>query len=269
MNKQEALRLLSKAPDGTTHIHSSGDYFKNGNIWENDQWLLLNRFSTIAMFNHTNAYTIEQLREIASVTRDEALQWCTDNVSDWDIGSNQPPQGWKWCKAVSSSSNPMILTDGKYSITEQDWLTASGLTREQALQWCNNNVLVWPINDTIGTAFPRGWRWESCGPYKYALCHSIHDPIIEQNWIDEGMSHRANVTPDPVHQPKHYEVIEGLEAIEIIASSLTRDEWKGYCIGNILKYRLRAGKKDALQQDIDKANEYEMLFDKYKELNRK
>ena len=73
---------------------------------------------------------------------------------------------------------------------------------------------------------------------------------------------------DAVHQPKHYGVLDGVESIQIIASSMTRDEWRGFCMGNIMKYRMRAGKKDALQQDIDKANEYEMLFDKYKELNR-
>ena len=74
---------------------------------------------------------------------------------------------------------------------------------------------------------------------------------------------------DVVKNPKHYQLIEGVEAIEIIASSLTPDEWLGYCLGNALKYRCRAGKKDDLQQEIDKADFYtNVLYDQYKHLNR-
>lgn len=74
---------------------------------------------------------------------------------------------------------------------------------------------------------------------------------------------------DPVHKPKHYEVIDGVESIELIAAGLTLDEWRGFCLGNIMKYRFRAGKKDKLEQDIAKANEYEMLFNKHKGKCRK
>lgn len=69
-----------------------------------------------------------------------------------------------------------------------------------------------------------------------------------------------------VRFPKHYGVLDGVEAIDIIASSLSLSEFRGYCLGNILKYRLRAGKKDALQKDINKADEYFLLFDGYKHL---
>lgn len=71
---------------------------------------------------------------------------------------------------------------------------------------------------------------------------------------------------DPVKKPSHYEVMEGVESIDIIASSLTLEGWKGFCLGNIIKYRLRAGKKDALQQDVDKANQYEILYESKKHL---
>jgi hypothetical protein len=49
---------------------------------------------------------------------------------------------------------------------------------------------------------------------------------------------------------------DGTEAIDIIKAALTPEEFIGYCKGNCLKYRLRAGKKDDLQQDIDKAGTY-------------
>lgn len=72
--------------------------------------------------------------------------------------------------------------------------------------------------------------------------------------------------PDAVHSPKHYAVFDDIEAIEIIARSMTKEMFKGYCFGNLLKYRLRAGGKDELQQEISKANKYKELYEKYQEL---
>jgi hypothetical protein len=70
---------------------------------------------------------------------------------------------------------------------------------------------------------------------------------------------------DQVKKPNHYQLMEGVESIEIIARSMTKGQWKGFCLGNMLKYRIRAGKKDALQQDIDKANFYGELYEMHKE----
>jgi hypothetical protein len=69
---------------------------------------------------------------------------------------------------------------------------------------------------------------------------------------------------DNVRKPSHYQLIDGVESIEIIARSMTHEQWKGFCLGNMLKYRIRAGKKDALQQDIDKANYYGELYELHK-----
>lgn len=78
--------------------------------------------------------------------------------------------------------------------------------------------------------------------------------------IDELITNPTKA--DQVHQPKHYEVVPNIQAKEMIETILNSVLTKGmspyqvYCLGNTLKYRLRAGKKDNLQQDIDKANEY-------------
>mgnify|MGYP003648670227 CR=1 FL=1 len=71
---------------------------------------------------------------------------------------------------------------------------------------------------------------------------------------------------DQVKNPSHYQIIEGFESITIIASALTTEQWKGFCIGNTLKYRIRAGKKGDLKQDIDKADFYEELYEQHKHL---
>lgn len=67
-----------------------------------------------------------------------------------------------------------------------------------------------------------------------------------------------------VYQPKHYRFFQDLEAIEVIAGALTEEEFYGYCLGNKLKYRLRAGSKGDIKQDLDKSNFYEDLFELHK-----
>jgi hypothetical protein len=61
---------------------------------------------------------------------------------------------------------------------------------------------------------------------------------------------------DPVNNPSHYDVFLDAEAIDIIRKVLTAEEYAGYCKGNFLKYRLRAGEKGDALQDIAKSNVY-------------
>jgi len=75
---------------------------------------------------------------------------------------------------------------------------------------------------------------------------------------DAKTSHRgAEAAHDPINNPKHYSLYPEMEAIDVIRAVLTADELAGYCKGNSLKYRLRAGKKDAMEQDVGKAEWYE------------
>lgn len=71
-----------------------------------------------------------------------------------------------------------------------------------------------------------------------------------------------------VTKPSHYMLFDDIEAIEVIARSMTVEQFKGYCFGNILKYRLRAGKKSELaylEKDLAKADFYKELFEKHKD----
>jgi hypothetical protein len=57
-------------------------------------------------------------------------------------------------------------------------------------------------------------------------------------------------------------MVNGLEAIDIIRSRLTDEEYIGYLKGNILKYDLRASFKGKLIEDLDKSTVYkEWLVD--------
>lgn len=73
---------------------------------------------------------------------------------------------------------------------------------------------------------------------------------------------------DNIKNPSHYQILDGVESIQIIASAMTMEAWNGFCLGNIIKYRLRAGNKDALEQDIGKADYYKELYLKHKHLCR-
>lgn len=79
---------------------------------------------------------------------------------------------------------------------------------------------------------------------------------------------KSAVKSDVTH-PNHYMLFDKVEAIEVIARSMTVEAFRGYCLGNILKYRLRAGKKSELatmEKDLKKAAFYQELFDKHKVL---
>lgn len=92
---------------------------------------------------------------------------------------------------------------------------------------------------------------------------------IEKHFADgtfKFVDGKNNVEPDAVNSPKHYSVFEKLEAIEVIASAMTADQFYGYCLGNILKYRLRAGGKDDVMQELGKADRYQGLYTEYKHL---
>lgn len=79
--------------------------------------------------------------------------------------------------------------------------------------------------------------------------------------------HAEYIKDDGVRKPSHYQVFDGVESIEIIARSMTVSEFRGFCMGNVLKYRLRAGKKSELatiEKDLAKADFYKELFAKHK-----
>ena len=70
-----------------------------------------------------------------------------------------------------------------------------------------------------------------------------------------------------VRTPSHYMLFEDVESIQVIARTMTVAEFKGFCLGNVLKYRLRAGKKSELatiEKDLAKADFYKELFTKHK-----
>lgn len=61
---------------------------------------------------------------------------------------------------------------------------------------------------------------------------------------------------DNVNSPNHYK-LEGLgiEVIHVLQSVLGDESFKAYCKGNVIKYILRASKKNGVE-DLKKARKY-------------
>lgn len=96
---------------------------------------------------------------------------------------------------------------------------------------------------------PRSDAWEEDMSHEAEAPSVISRPTV-------GGSRLGLTNSDPVNHPSHYQLFPGQEAIDVIEATLTPEEFAGYCKGNALKYRLRAGEKGDTQQDIDKSNWY-------------
>ena len=74
---------------------------------------------------------------------------------------------------------------------------------------------------------------------------------------DQQPRHQGEEMSDEINHPKHYQLFPDMEAIDLIKTVLTPDEFVGYLKGNALKYRLRAGDKGPAVKCIAKAHWYQ------------
>lgn len=59
----------------------------------------------------------------------------------------------------------------------------------------------------------------------------------------------------------HYELWSGFEAIDVSKMILNKQEYIGALKFNILKYQLRLGKKDSIESDMEKIQDYKRELD--------
>lgn len=72
--------------------------------------------------------------------------------------------------------------------------------------------------------------------------------------IDHKRKQRTEA-PDNVNHPQHY-VSGGIECIEAIKASMSREAFEGYLKGNAIKYIWRYRLKGKAQEDLQKADWY-------------
>ena len=123
--------------------------------------------------------------------------------------------------------------------------------------YSNFTVSVHTLNNLVYLVEAPGYSWD---PSRFALvAKSLAAQVAEIPTSSAGSF-------SAVDKPRHYQFFPDLEAIEVIARSMTQEQFYGYTLGNALKYRLRAGAKDDLQQDIAKAKKYKEIYEQFKHL---
>ncbi len=85
---------------------------------------------------------------------------------------------------------------------------------------------------------------------------TLHDLLEEARLKDLYLS-GAKEEQDVVNHPQHYKT-GGIESIDYIEAKLGIDGAYAFCMGNVIKYCSRAGKKDITKQkeDLMKAKWY-------------
>jgi hypothetical protein len=294
----------SKAPEGATHYtHSNPTNYETWWKIENGipfficERIEIRKWTKGTISPGMRLTPRDGLPQCTTTPRYQALEFLVKHLPTWPNNSftDVLPHGWSW---EMYSSDARLCHTLYNPITREDWENAKqSFTRDQMLERLVKECDKW-FTEEQGLA--GGWYVKKVGEFenrrpisklvtKFTVTKTGQKNITRENWENAKQVERLSDTPftysraefeaskqppfimhrdDPVHKPNHYQMIDGVESIQVIACSLTRDEWRGFCLGNELKYRMRAGKKDALQQDIDKANEYGALFEKYKGLNR-
>jgi hypothetical protein len=69
------------------------------------------------------------------------------------------------------------------------------------------------------------------------------------------MSQAEMKSPDMVNNPAHY-TKGGIEVIKVLEAKLTREQFEGFLIGNLLKYSMRSNYKGKHVEDLKKARWY-------------
>ena len=82
------------------------------------------------------------------------------------------------------------------------------------------------------------------------ITDALSKAVIETDNKVDGI--KFTFRPSDAVNPDHYKA-GGIEAIDYIQAKLSPEEFAGYCRGNALKYVSRAGRKDAVGQEVRKA----------------
>lgn len=89
----------------------------------------------------------------------------------------------------------------------------------------------------------------------------------EYNCVDHVSGNRlaeSDIKKNPINHPGHYleYPVEVIDMIKIILEkAYGPDGYKAYCLGNEIKYRMRAGFKSKIEEDIGKAMKYKEFRD--------
>ena len=85
---------------------------------------------------------------------------------------------------------------------------------------------------------------------------------IDDSWnfekVDEPFTRKVNLKQEEQDNniPEHYKGSENIDVIDFLYQQLPFEQFKGFMKGNMIKYPVRAGRKDDELADIKKARDY-------------
>lgn len=88
---------------------------------------------------------------------------------------------------------------------------------------------------------------------------AVVNPTVHAN-PDFGVGNTHVVDDGTAAASPHYNSL-GVQPIEVMEDTLTHEEFKGYLKGNMIKYAMRAGKKDRMEKDVNKYRQYRDWYD--------
>jgi len=125
-----------------------------------------------------------------------------------------------------------------------------------------------PMDSPERTFNPRGgWLPLVNVPHVYDLVEFIGETLPEEPVIEVHEMRPEPEQPEPVRRQvggDHYMTM-GIQPVHVIESVFSPAEVRGFYLGNMLKYTLRAGRKpgSAAAEDIGKARHYAELLEAY------
>ena len=112
----------------------------------------------------------------------------------------------------------------------------------------------YPDNTIDGASDYDVWENEATSLYPYEEGFAFTDKNLSSAPTTAKAKPMKKVYADMVEEPEHYKIFADQEVIDIIRKSLSKEEFAGYCKGNILKYRLRD--KHNNEEDFAKSKQY-------------
>jgi hypothetical protein len=112
------------------------------------------------------------------------------------------------------------------------------------------------------TAGPCAKQCAECNVAEQTAARNHNDALTNGTFVPPSITLKDYARMEREHEaitsPGHYKVCEGLEVVDMIRAVLTPEQFRGYCLGNLIKYRMRAGKKTmSPMEDLGKAHVYE------------
>lgn len=97
-------------------------------------------------------------------------------------------------------------------------------------------------------------KWTKSDPWdEESKKENIEDTEIEWSDID-------NITDLPIDDQATYYDAGGISTMDVIKAKLTEDQFKGFLLGNVIKYSCRLNHKDNPKRDAEKVANYSKIL---------